>query len=522
MESTPAPAVPAQGGPTSYRQIVKSSALTGGSTLVDVALRIARVKVLAVILGPQGVGLIGLYTSIVQTATAVATLGVETSGVREIANAQNSGDHERTARVTAAVRTTLCFSGLLGTIALCVFATPLSVLSFGRPDYKIPIIIVSASVFLGSVLASFRAEIQGYRKIGDLALVSVIGSTLGTFVTVMMVWLWGTRAIAPLITVSAGVSAIATWWIARRLPTTPSATGLRELLPNIKTLLRLGFAFLFSAVAGNAIAYFSRVIITRNLGADYTGYYQAASALAVLYVGFIIQAMGTDFFPRLSQAANAMESNRLVNEQTEVGLLLAAPGVMGTLTFAPVVIHVFYSPAFFQSVDVLRWQVLAVFLQVLTWPMGYVLPALGMARAFLYTEIVAYAIQAFFIWAGLKTWGLVGAGVGYFAYYIVYGILIFAVVRAHTGFSFSSRNIRLAAFAIPGITLVFLAQYYLPHTAAIAVGTVLTVATGIYVLNSLKKLLSTRGQLATGFLGRVERVYERAVNPFFRWLNIEA
>ena len=45
-----------------------------------------------------------------------------------------------------------------------------------------------------------------------------------------------------------------------------------------------------------------------------------------MYVGFILQAMGSDFYPRLTAVADDhAECNRLVNEQAQIGLLLAGP-----------------------------------------------------------------------------------------------------------------------------------------------------------------------------------------------------
>ena len=53
--------------------------------------------------------------------------------------------------------------------------------------------------------------------------------------------------------------------------------------------------------------------------------------------------MGADFYPRLTAIANRNEDcNRLVNEQAEIGLLMAGPGILATLTLAPIVITVFY------------------------------------------------------------------------------------------------------------------------------------------------------------------------------------
>ena len=48
--------------------------------------------------------------------------------------------------------------------------------------------------------------------------------------------------------------------------------------------------------------------------------------------------------PRLTAAAKDNSTcNRLVNEQTHVCILLAAPGVIATYTLAPFVITLFYS-----------------------------------------------------------------------------------------------------------------------------------------------------------------------------------
>jgi hypothetical protein len=50
-----------------YGQILKSSALIGGSSIINIGIRIIRTKAMALILGPSGVGLMGLYESIIYT-----------------------------------------------------------------------------------------------------------------------------------------------------------------------------------------------------------------------------------------------------------------------------------------------------------------------------------------------------------------------------------------------------------------------------------------------------------------------
>src|SRR5208337_3218913 len=100
--------------------------------------------------------------------------------------------------------------------------------------------------------------------------------------------------------------------------------------------------------------------------------------LSTLYVGFVLNAMGADFYPRLtSLAADNMMVNRLVNEQTEMGLLIAVPGVLATLTLAPWVLKIFYSVQFVPAVEIVRWQIVGILLRVVSWPMGFVQLAKG-------------------------------------------------------------------------------------------------------------------------------------------------
>ena len=64
----------------------------------------------------------------------------------------------------------------------------------------------------------------------------------------------------------------------------------------------------------------------RKLGATSLGEFQAAWAISMTYVGYVVTAMATDYFPRLAATVHDREAaNRLINEQLEVALLGAGP-----------------------------------------------------------------------------------------------------------------------------------------------------------------------------------------------------
>ena len=89
-----------------YGQILKSSAMIGGSSVLNIGIGIVRTKAMALFLGPAGFGLMGLYGSIADLAQSIAGMGINSSGVRQIAEAVGSDDTQRISRTVAVLRRT--------------------------------------------------------------------------------------------------------------------------------------------------------------------------------------------------------------------------------------------------------------------------------------------------------------------------------------------------------------------------------------------------------------------------------
>jgi PST family polysaccharide transporter len=239
------------------------------------------------------------------------------------------------------------------------------------------------------------------------------------------------------------------------------------------------------------VAYVVRLTVLRKVGFEATGLYQSAWTLGGLYVGFILQAMGADFYPRLTAAANDNdECNRLVNEQTEIGILLAGPGVLATLTFAPLVLGIFYSSKFVQAVPILRWLSLGTVLQVITWPIGFIVIAKAKQKLFFLCETAWAGISLILAWACVSTFGLTGAGIAFFGSYVFHGVMMYIVVRRLTGFGWSSENRRILLLYLPLMALVFFCFYWLPFIPALCIGTAAVIICSIHSIRTLMKLVS--------------------------------
>ncbi|SFA77478.1 Membrane protein involved in the export of O-antigen and teichoic acid [Rhizobium sp. NFR07] len=473
-----------------YTQILKSTALMGGSSLVNVALGIIRNKAMAVLLGPEGVGLMGLYTSIVDMAQAVAGLGASGSGVRQIAEAAGSGDDERIAHSATALRRLSTILGLLGALSLAVLALPISSLTFGDHQHAGAIALLSLAVFFRVVAAGQTALIQGLRGVGNLARINVLTALLGTVVSIPLVYVFGAEAIVPSVVAIAAVATLATWHYSRQLYANPPPMPLTRLGEETATLLRLGVVFMASGLLTFGAAYAIRLIVLRQEGVLAAGLYQAAWAIGGLYAGFILQAMGTDFYPRLTATADDnVECNRLVNEQAEISMLLAGPGLLATLTLAPLMMSLFYSSEFGGAVDLLRWICLGMMLRIVAWPMGFIVLAKNARAIFFWTEVAATLVHVGLAWLFVSTYGTQGAGMAFFGLYVWHGVLIYLIVRRLTGFRFSAANRRHVLLFLPASGAVFVSFLVLPLWPAIAIGCLATALCGIYSLRMLLGIL---------------------------------
>ena len=487
--------LPTQGKKT-YGQILKSSAIIGGSSAVNLALSIVRTKVMAVLLGPAGFGLFGIYGTILDLVRAIGGMGINTSGVRQIAEADGSGDAVRLARTVKTLRRVAFACGALGALLLVIFSKPISEISFGTTEQVGSLALLALAVFFADVSAGQAAVVQGMRRLGDLARINVRGALYGTILSIAIVLYFfqmgePERGIVPSLVCVAGIGVLTSWWYARKIKVEPVTMSAAEVTSEVSGLLKLGFIFMATALMSLAVTYLIRVIVNRQLGADAAGHYTAAWQFGGIYVGFILSAMGTDFYPRLTAVAkDRVECNRLVNEQTEVGLLMSGPGVLAMLTFAPVVVHLFYSSKFGPAVEVLRWICLGMLLRVASWPMGFVLLAKGDRKAIFLSELVAFVWQVGFAWGCVKYFGLNGSGIAFFASYVCYGCLIYLIVRSSNGFRWTSENKRIGLLYLGLISAVFLGWYSnLPRWVIGAAGMLVTLAASYYSARKLCALV---------------------------------
>jgi PST family polysaccharide transporter len=470
----------------SYGQILRSSSIVGGAQAANYVIGLLRVKIVAVLLGPSGVGLIGLYTSAIGLVGTVSGLGVGSSAVREIVRANAKGDPEEIARTVIVLRRVCWATGLLGWALAVVFREPISIAMTGSAEHGAAVALLGATLLLGAVSSGQLALLQGLRRIGDLARANVTGALAGSIVTIVIYFALGEAGVVPALIAAALVTLACSCWFARRVAFTPASIGWRETWRGFRGLVGLGLAFMWGGVLGAGLDMLTRAIIARRFGVEGAGMYQAAWALSGVFANFVLSAMGADFYPRLTTVIGDREkAARAVNEQTEIGVLLALPGLLAALVFAPLAIRLLYAPQFLPAADLLPWMALGVFGQVVSWPLGFVQLALGASRWFAATETIFVGLQAMMMYWLVERCGIVGAAYAFAAIYALYVAAMLGATRFLIGFSWSSEARRLILTSAAFVAAAFAARSFSSDLASLTLGAAVALAGALFSLHGL-------------------------------------
>ena len=432
----------------------------------------------------------------------MAGLGIGSSGVRQIAEAVGSDDQRKISRTIISLRRVALISGVAGLCLLFLLSGTISQITFGNSSHARDIALLSVTILFVAVSSGQTALVQGTRRIKDLAKLSILGALLGTVLSIPIIFIFGENGIVLFLIAVSATSILTSWWYSRKIKVNHVVMSWRESLIEAKPLLRLGLVFMATALMMAGTLYLLRVYVVRQLGLDAAGIYQAAIALSALYVGFILDAMGRDFYPRLTAISNDnSKCTTLINHQMEIGLLIAVPGILVTLTLAPIVITIFYSSKFLLAVDILRWQILGILLRVITWPMGFLFMAKGNGKIYFWSELFANCTHLGLIWLGVKYFGLPGTGMAFFGMYLLYGLLIYWIVRTRYEFTLTSRSVQIISLALVASGTVFLISFILDGTVNLVVNGVISIVIGTYCIN---KLIAMAGsEVMLGFLQRI-------------------
>lgn len=106
-----------------YNHVIKYTGLFGGVQGITLMASIIRNKLVAVLLGPAGVGLISLYNTVITLLNNATNLGISFSAVRNVSEISQEKDPEALSRYVNVVRSWSLLTAFIGMFACVVLSS---------------------------------------------------------------------------------------------------------------------------------------------------------------------------------------------------------------------------------------------------------------------------------------------------------------------------------------------------------------------------------------------------------------
>lgn len=443
----------------SFRSLVKSTLVLGSSSVANTLIGILRVKMLALLVGPAGVGILGALSAISSLGTTIAAIGSDTAGTRRIA--LSSGDPGAVARIRTVLLAIAVLHGLVSVAVFYAARFDIAYWVFGNAGYADEIALLGVAVALSLIAGLQIAQLQGLGQAGTVARVAVLSSLLGTAFGLLAVWHLGVGGIIVLVLAQPALAALVAFGYTSRL-SKPQSSSLRArwLATDWWGIVSQGAAYMGSYVMLALVPLAIRALVIRELGMEAAGHFHASWTMSVIYVGFLLNAMSADYFPRLTALIDDRRAaTSLVNDQVQLGLAIGGPILLVMLAAAPWLVPILYSREFLPAVEIFQWQALGNLMKIAGWPIAFIAMARGLSLQFFLVELIWSTVFFVVAWVGLPHLGLAATGLGFAAGCTVYFLLQTIVAYATFGFRWERQAVNtMLAYLAAGLLTLLVAQ----------------------------------------------------------------
>ena len=412
-----------------YNDIVKTNLIFGGVKVLQVLVTIARTKIIAVLLGPLGVGIQSLLNTAMMTLFQFTNFGIGQSSVRQIAMA-NEGDNQF--MISKIVKYLGLIVGIFSCFICIIFSKKLSLWTFGNEEYELAFVIIAIALLFESLSTSYISIFQGTRNIKKLSIASLLGSIISLLLSIPLFYYFSIKAIPYAIMIGSGTLCV-TYFIFGRGDTpikTQTTLSKSTFLCQSKDILAFGITLM----AGNALMavfnYLFNAFLNRYGTTIDVGLYHASSVCTYSAINILVAILASDYYPRISNAiADKNKVSKIFNAQVSLLLLILSPIVCFMICFPDFFLRMLYSNEFNTVSGSVQIMAISLFFRIVWHSLSYIILAQGdKIRYFVFDALVGNGIFYVGNIIGFYYKGIIGIAYSYVLMSLIVMLLLYVIV----------------------------------------------------------------------------------------------
>lgn len=414
---------------TSYGTIFKTTFLFGFVQVFKAVISIVKNKIAAILIGPEGIGLIGIFSSTIEVIRTGAGLGVSQSAVRDVAEAYESGDVSRYSKIIIVTNKIVLITGAFGCLLTLILSKNISCWTLGNDTYIISYCVLAVVIGLNIINDGKAALLKGTRQLRFLAYSSILGSIISITVALPLYYFYGKDGIVPEFLAGAALGLLCTQYFTKQLSFDNHRLPLREIMSNARPMIRMGCALMYVALLQFVVTLVLNNFVRIQGGLSEVGFFNVGTTILNAYFGLVVTAISTDYYPRIS--AINYDNDKVqdeLNRQSIVSVVLVGPLFVFFLAFLPVWIRLLYSSEFLPSMDYIQFAIYWSLITVCSNQVDMILVAKFQTKAMAIIATIMRLLQLLLAIPLYYYWGLSGLGVTFAILGVFHLIVMSAVV----------------------------------------------------------------------------------------------
>jgi O-antigen/teichoic acid export membrane protein len=478
------------------KKILESTIIMGTSSVLVMSLDLVRVKILAVLLGPSGVGVLSVLNHFHTLAVAFVGLGLGTGIVKYVSSFKHEGDEPAIQRVLS---NSFQITFLLSFTVFVVFIFISSYLSnwiLSDRKYSLFVIIYAVSLPLAVYPTTTNSFLQGLKRIRSLAKINVLRSSISLLFIIPLVYVFRLKgAVVAVLVITIVHLLLNTYYLRKernRYRVTQwqsfNADLLKKLFQYGVTSLLVGSAFYLSHLL-------LKIIIVNSLGLEMNGIYQPVWALTMTYLTLVLSSMSAYSYPRLCELISIRDITEELNGILRVAVLLITPAMFFLLLARGPIIKILYSSEFLEATRYMPIQILGDFFKVLSWSVGmYLLPTKRLVT-FIWLNLLQDILLVVFAATLVVRYQLYGIALAFALSYLIAFVAYYWSSKNQIGLALWARNRRLLLFSFSALLGIIISDQYLSLGPHIAVASMVVVLWALLSINK-DEVLQLKGYIS--------------------------
>lgn len=368
-------------------KLFKTTLLSGLSTIFRLASSFISVKVIAIIIGPAGVAIVGQFANFITMVSTLAS-GAITNGIISY-TAKNANNSELLHKVW---KTGFCLSTILSsicTIGLLLFKDSISLYFLHSSEYSIVIVIFAFSIMFFVWNQLILAILNGLGKISKLTLLNIISNLVGLGISILLVLKWKilgaliALAIVPnlMLVIMIALVYFEPWFKIKNL------IGKIDI-DALKGLKNYTVMAIIAATVTPLQQIAVRNLIISHLDINIAGCWQGLQKISDAYLAIVYTAFSTYFLPKFA----SLENSKLIQKELNDCYKLIVPFVLLSIIMIYIsreyIVKILFSNQFSAMNQLFLWQLVGDFFKTIAWPLGLVFLAKGNALVIGINDII--------------------------------------------------------------------------------------------------------------------------------------